>query len=194
MHGNLIFSRGGVSPSGPNGPQKPYRVSPALFSQYPAINRYFLPDGRELPRHGLQAQILIFDFGFSLPSQTVGPMDSQFFQLAMASNFLACAITGVSDVPPSQNVAVPVAGYTGQFAGVQFDPAYLITFQQTHAGNTWQWSNKGLTNREACGKGGNPLMFKSPALIPAGDTVACTVQNLANTSLRVQVTLVGGSF
>ena len=129
--------------------------------------------------------------GFALPVQQVAPMDTQYFPITLANNFLALAITGVSDVPPSQNVSVPAAG---SFSGVQVDPAYLINFQQTHAGNTWQWANKAVTNREACGTAQNPLMFKSPILLPAGDTLACTVQNMANTSLRVQVTLIGGSF
>lgn len=192
MHGDqLIFSRGGVGQNGPRGPQRLYKVSPYLYPQYGDYNRYFLPDGRELPAHGLQAQILTFDFGFSIPAQTIAPMDSQFFQVALSANFLALAVTGFSGIPASQNATTPVAG---TFPGVQTNPAYLVTFQQTHAGNTWQWVNKAVTNVELCGAGENPLMFTSPVLIPAGDTIGCTVQNMANTSLLVQVVFTGASF
>jgi hypothetical protein len=185
VHGNqLTFSRSGDR-------RRLYGVSPLLYPQYHELNHYFLPDGRELPAHGLPAQVLVFDFGFALPNQTIGPMDSQFFPVTVGSNFLALAATGVSDVPPTQNVTVPAMG---SLIGVQVDPAYLITIQQTHGGNTWQWMNKGVTNREFCGTAYNPMMLKSPVLIPAGDTVSCTVQNMANTSLRVQIILVGGSF
>ena len=185
MHGNqLIFSRSGKR-------SRLYGVSPYLFPQRTILNDYFLPDVKELPAHGLVAQVLVFDFGFSIPLQQVAPMDTQYFPITLPNNFLALAITGVSDVPPSQNASVPAAG---SLNGVQVDPAYLINFQQTYNGNTWQWANKAVTNREMCGTALNPYMFKSPVLVPAGNTLACTVQNMANTSLRVQVTLIGGSF
>lgn len=185
MHGNqLTFSRSGKR-------SRLYSVSPLLFPQRGILNDYFLPDVKELPAHGLVAQVLVFDFGFSIPLQQVAPMDTQYFPITLPNNFLALAITGVSDVPPSQNVNVPAAG---ALSGVQVDPAYLINFQQTYNGNTWQWANKAVTNREMCGTAMNPYMFKSPVLVPAGNTLACTVQNMANTSLRVQVTLIGGSF
>lgn len=184
MHGNqLIFSRDGTR-------SKLYGVSPLLFPQYHVLNHYFLPHMRELPAHGLSAQVLVFDFGFSDPTLTVAPMDTQFFPLTLGSNFLALAITGVSDVPPSTGV-VPAAG---ALSGVQVSPAYLVNMQQTHQGNTWQWMNKDVTNREAVGTAENPLMLKSPPLIPAGDTLGCVVRNLGNASLRVQITLIGGSF
>lgn len=184
MRGNqLIFSRSGDR-------RRLYGVSPLLFPQYTLINDYFLPEERELPQHGVTAQVLVFDFGFAQPPLTLGPMDSQFFPLTLGSNFLACAVTGVSDVPPSVGV-VPSAGL---LAGVQVTPSYLINFQQTHAGNTWQWMNKDVSNDEAVGTGEHPLMFKSPVFLPIGDTVSCVVRNLGNTSLRVQIALIGGSF
>jgi hypothetical protein len=191
MHGNfLIFSRGGWG-RGYRGPQRLYPVSPFLFPQYSALdlNARFLPDDNELPAHGLTAQVLVFDFGFSTPALAVGPMDAQPIPYTLGGNFLATAITGVSDVPPGAN---PPA--LGNLSGQQVDPAYLINFQQTHNGNTWQWSNKPVSNREACGTGENPLLFKSPVLIPAGDTLSCTVQNMANATLRVQIMLMGATF
>jgi hypothetical protein len=192
MHGNrLIFSRSGDR-------RKLYPVSPYLFPQYSALNlnQRFLPEENELPKHGLTTQLLTFDFGFSVAALQVGPLDSQYAPIVLGGNFLAIAITGVSDVPPSQNV-VPGAALPANTTfptGVQVDPAYLVLFQQTHEGNTWNWTNKAVTNREACGTAKDPLLFKRPVLIPAGDTLTCTVQNLANTSLRVQITLLGGTF
>ena len=104
MHGNrLTFSRSGTR-------SKRWGVSPLLFPQRNILNGYFLADERELPTHGLAAQVLIFDFGFSDPSLQVGAMDMQFFPLTVAGNFLALGITGISDVPPSQNVSTPAAG------------------------------------------------------------------------------------
>lgn len=184
MHGNhLTFSRSGSR-------QRLYGVSPYLFSQYSILNGYFLPDEKELPAHGITGAVLVFDFGFNDPSLIVAPMDTQFFPLTLGSNFLASAITGVSDVPPSVGV-VPAPGL---LAGVQVAPSYLINIQQTHAGNTWQWMNKDVTNQEAVGTARNPFLFKSPAFLPVGDTVSCVVRNLGNVSLRVQIALIGGSF
>jgi len=191
MHGNyLIFSRGGMGRNF-RGPAKPYPVSPFLFPQYSALdlNARFLPDDIELPTHGLTTQFLNFDFGFATPALQIGAMDSQYFPLTLGGNFLAIAIMGVSDVPPG--ATIPSAG---AISGQQVDPAFLLNFQQTHEGNTWQWSNKPLSNREACGTGENPLLFKRPILIPAGDTLACTVQNMANATLRVQIALMGAAF
>lgn len=184
MRGNqLIFSRSGDR-------RRLYTVSPLLFPQYPAINWRFLPDDRELPLHGLKAQTLVFDFGFSLPAMFVGAMDSQFSPFTLPNNFLGLAMTGVSDVPPSVGV-VPSVGLT---AGIQTDPSYLVNIQQTHEGNTWQWFNKDVTADEAVGTGEHPFMFVSPVFLPAGDTVSCTVRNLGNTTLRVQIMILGASF
>ncbi len=191
MHGNrLIFSRGGITSGQTPGPQRRFGVSPFYFPQRGLLNGYYLPDEHELPLHGLITQMLAFDFGFATPSLQIGANDAQYFSITLGGNFLAISITGVSDIPPSQG-RLPT---TGALSGVQVDPAYLVTFQQTHQGSTWQWSNKACTNREICGTGYNPFPFKSPVLIPAGDTLGCTVQNLTNTSLRVQIMLMGGTF
>lgn len=197
MHANhLTFSRGGVSGSRRSGPQRLYRVSPYLFPQQGILNGYSLPEDRELPTAGIHAQVLVFDFGFATPSQRVAPMDAQFFPLTLGSNFLAIAITGVSDVPPSQAVVpgAPLPAGTTFPAGIQVDPAYLVTLSHTHQGNTWQFANKATTNREACGTARNPLFFKRPILLPIGDTVGCMVQNMANATVRIQITLIGGTF
>ena len=184
MHGNqLTFSRSGDR-------RKLFGVRPYLFPQYTELNGYFLPDDRELPQHGLAAQLLVFDFGFADPSQIVAPLDTQFYPLTLGGNFLANSITGCSDVPPSVGV-VPTPGAQ---SGVAVSPAFLVNFQQTHNGNTWQWNNKDVSNLEALGTAENPLMFKSPPFLPMGDTISCLVRNLGNTSLRVQIVLAGGSF
>ncbi|HKN25307.1 MAG TPA: hypothetical protein VJX72_10710 [Candidatus Acidoferrum sp.] len=184
MRGNhLVFSRSGDR-------RKLYGVSPYLFPQYTDFNAAFLPDDRELPLHGLQAQCLVFDFGFALPANTIAPLDTQFFPITIPNDFLALSISGAADVPPSAGV-VPSAGL---LAGVNVRPTYLINFQQTHGGSTWQWKSKDVTDVEAVGTGENPHMFKSPVFLPKGDTLSCVLRNLGNTSLRVQILLSGGSF
>jgi hypothetical protein len=193
MHDNfLTFSRGGVGRDAAGNvmrfaPRR-YRVSPLLFPQYGVLNGYYLPKKNELPGRGLIAQVLVFDFGFAIPSNSIGAYDTQYFPINLGGDFLALGITGASDIPPSQNVTTPAPG---ALSGLQVDPAYLVSFQQTHEGSTWQWTNKAVTNREAVGKDGTPRMLVRPALIPAGDTLGCTVQNLANTTLRVQVAIIG---
>ena len=183
MHGNrLIFSRSGTR-------SRCYGVDPLLFPQYTVLNGYFLPDDHELPQHGLITQMLPFDFGFNDPTLAIAPYDTAQFPMTPDGNFLAEAITGVSDVLGLVNP--PAAG---SLSNVQVRPSYLINFQHTHAGVTRQWANKNVTDREAVGTAENPLLFKSPILIPKGDTLTCIVQNLANAQLRVQILLVGGSF
>jgi len=183
MHGNqLTFSRSGDA-------RRLYYVDPLLFPQYTTFNKYFLPDVHELPKHGLVTRFLVFDFGFSDPSLVLAPYDTGFFAVELGDNFLAETITGAYDV---LGVTNPPA--SGSLANVQVTPSYLINFQHTHLGNTRQWAAKNLTNLEAVGTAENPMLFKSPALIPKGDTLTCIVQNLANAQARVQIMLAGGSF
>jgi hypothetical protein len=183
MHGNdLIFSRSGDS-------RRLYRVSPLLFPQYTTFNRFFLPDEHELPAHGLESNFLVFDFGFSDPNLVIAPYDTGYFPVELGFNFLAEVITGVSDV-----LGVATVPATGSLQNAQVSPAYLINFQHTHLGNTRQWAAKNVPNGVAVGTAENPLLFKSPVLIPKGDSLVCIVQNLANAQLRVQVLLTGGSF
>jgi hypothetical protein len=181
MHGNqLIFSRSGSR-------SRLYGVSPLLFPQYTVLNGFFLPDPHELPAHGLTTRFLPFDFGFNDPTLIVQPYDTSFFQIVMGENFLAEAITGVNDVPNFPPTP-------GAQQNVNVDPSYLINFQHTHQGTTRQWMNKNVTNGEAVGTGENPLLFKIPALVLQGDTLTCQVQNMANASMRIMVTLIGGAF
>ncbi len=182
MHGNqLIFSRSGDR-------RRLYCVSTALFSQYTVTNKYFLPDEHELPSE-LRLSMLGFDFGVTDPTLVIAPYDTAFFPVELGENFLAETITGYSDV---LGIATPPA--VGSLANVQLDPTYLINFQHTHLSNTRQWASKNITNREAVGTAENPLLFKSPVLIPKGDTLTCIVQNMLNAQLRVQILLMGGGF
>jgi hypothetical protein len=183
VHGNqLTFSRSG-------GCQKLYCVSTILFPQYTVFNGYFIPKDNELPAHGVITRLLPFDFGFSDPSLVIYPYDTAYFPIELGDNFLAETITGFSDVLGGVDVAA-----AGALANVPQDPAYLVNFQHTHLGSTRQWANKSVTNDEAVGTGENPLLFKTPVLIPKGDTLTCVVQNMLNAQLRVQVLLAGGSF
>lgn len=183
MHGNqLTFSRSGTR-------QKLYCVDPLLFPQYSILNGYFLPDAHELPEHGLVTQMLAFDFGFNDPTLVIAPYDSVPFPMVLGSNFLAEAITGVSDV-----LGVATVPLAGSQQNVNQSPSFLINFQHTHLGNTRQWANKSVTNLEACGTGENPSLFKSPVLIPKGDTLTCVVTSLLNAQQRVQVLLLGAIF
>lgn len=183
MHGNqLIFSRSGNR-------RRLYGVDPLLFPQYTTFNKYFLPDEHELPRHGLQTNFLVFDFGFSDPSLAIAPYDTGYFPVELGFNFLAEMITGVSDV-----LGVTTTPSAGAQQNVQVTPSYLINFQHTHLGNTRQWAAKNVTNIEAVGTAENPLLFKSPVLLPKGDSLVCVLQNLANAQLRAQILLTGGSF
>jgi hypothetical protein len=183
MRGNhLIFSASGDR-------RKLFRVNPLFFPQYEIINGYFLPEEHELPQHGLTTQMIPFDYGFNDPTLIIAPYDSVPFAVTPGQDFLAEAITATMDVPGG---ATPPAA--GALANILQSPAFLINFQHTHNGSTRQWANKGITSNEACGTGEHPLLFKSPVLIPKGDTLTCTVQNMLNASLRVQVLLLGGSF
>ena len=190
MYGNkLTFSRSGNR-------SRLYCVDPLLFPQYTVLNDYFLPADHELPAHGLRTRFLPFDFGFNDPTLVIAPYDTVPFPVPIGENFLAEAITGVSDVLGPATVPGerdgPAGG--GALANVLLSPSYLINFQHTHAGNTRQWASKSVTNLEAVGTGENPLLFKSPVLIPKGDTLTCTVTNLLNAQQRVQVMLLGGAF
>jgi hypothetical protein len=187
VRGNsLIFSRSGYA-------DKLYGVDPLLFPQYTTFNKYFLPTEHELPAHGLRTRFLPFDFGYNDPMLAISPYDSVPVSLPMENNFLAEIITGTYSVQGPTG-ATTVASLGGALIGVNMTPGYLINFQQTHNGKTRQWANKAVSNAEAVGTAENPLLFKHPILIPAGDMLTCTIQNLMNATLQVQLLLTGGEF
>jgi hypothetical protein len=179
--GDLTFSRSGDR-------QKLYGVSPLLFTQDQLNNKYFLPDERDLPAHGLELRFWTFDFGFSNPGNFIGPYGYADIGLPAGRNFLAISITGAS-VP--QGSSPPT---TAGNPGAQITPSYLINFVHTHQGAQRQWANKSLYDVEGVGRGVYPTVFKSPVLILQGDTLTCEVQNLANSNLQLQVMVAGGEF
>ena len=183
MHGHsLIFSRSG-------GPDRLYRVSPLLFSQRGITNKYFLPSERDLPLEGLELRFQCFDFGFAIPGAAVGPYETAFFGITLGRNFLAELITGCS--APAASAVTPVAGAPG----AKVTPGFLFNFNHENAkGVVRQWAQKPLKDAEGLGTAEEPMVFKSPALVLAGDTLTCMIQNLGNVTLQAQIVLIGGEF
>jgi hypothetical protein len=182
MHANhLIFSRDARG-------SRLYRVSPLLFAQEQTTNKDHLPKERDLPAHGLELRFQTFDFGFVDLGKILGPYATEFVGIPFGRDFLATSITGCSASLATANP--PVAGA----ANAQVKPSFLFNFLHTHDGKQRQWSNKNITDVEGLGNGQDPMLFKSPVLIPKGDTLTCVVQNLGNNSLQVQIMLAGGEF
>jgi hypothetical protein len=183
MHGHsLIFSRSG-------GPDRLYRVSPLLFPQSGLNNKYFLPSERDVPLEGLETRFQTFDFGFAIPGTALTPYDTGHFGITFGRNFLAELITGCS--VPAASAVVPVAGAPGAKAS----PEFLFNFNHENAkGAVRLWSQKPLKDTEGLGTAEEPMVFKSPVLILAGDTLTCEVRSLVNATLQVQIVLIGGEF
>jgi hypothetical protein len=177
----LSFSRTGRA-------DRLYPVSPLLFAQRQLLNKYFLPDERDLPAHGLELRFWTFDFGFAVPGAAIAPYDTVPYGLLAGRNFLAVAITGAS--VPQASANVPAAGAPG----AQVSPAFSVTFLHTHEGVQRQWANKDELDLQMVGKGVYPTIFKAPILIPQGDTLTAQVRNLTNSTLLVQLNLAGGEF
>jgi hypothetical protein len=177
----LIFSESGDS-------RRLYRVSPLLFPQYPALNKYFLQKGRDLPQHGLITRFEVFDFGFAVPGNVISPYDTAFADVQIGRDFLATIITGTY----AAGVAAtpPVAGQPN----ANVTPGMLVMFLHTHLGVQRQWENKPVTDIESLGDGMNPSFLKEPILLCAGDTLTCQIQNLGNVNLQAQILLTGGQF
>ncbi len=182
---SLIFSIDGSA-------TRTKRVSPYLFPQYVDANHLFLASDHELPT-SLRLRFLPFDFGYNDPQLTISAYDTAYVSIPMENNFLATQMTGQGSVVGVTG-ATTVASVSGTLVGVNLNPNYLVIFQHTHQGKTRQWHNKAVTNVEGPGSGMEPSMFKHPVLIPAGDTLTCQVQNLANANLQVQIVLTGGEF
>jgi len=160
------------------------RISPLLFPQYPALNKYFLQKERDLPTFGLVTRFQVFDFGYSS-------------DLQIGRDFLAEIITGIygavaAAVPPSLSTSSGY-GLGGQINANQ-TPGFLVTFLHTHDGVQRQWENKPITDIEAVGNGTDPSLLKEPILLVTGDTLTCQLQNLSNVTLQAQILLIGGEF
>jgi len=187
MHGcGIIFSQDGVG--------RFYRVSPLLFPQFGPYNKFLLPKDRDLPIHGLILRQQVFDFGYAVSSNAIPPLGQVDCPLVLGRDMLVWARTGVYGAaavagPPGQ--ALPTA--VGQ-PGANQTPGFLVNFFHTHAGVQRQWANKNITDIEAVGDGQLPYIETTPTLLLQGDTLMCTVQNLANVTLLAQIVLHGGEF
>ena len=184
----IIFSRSGYK-------SRLYRVNPLLFPQFGLSNECFLPDDRNLPKHGLVTRFYPFDFGFSSYGNAIAPYDTAYCPLIVGRDFLVTAITAVYQAAPPQTIQNPPAApaIIGQ-PNANVSPGFLVSWLHTHAGVTRQWSNKNVTDSEFTGNGRYPLLLKDPALLPQGDTITCVIQNLANVTLLGQVVFMGGEF
>jgi hypothetical protein len=174
------------------------RISPLLFPQYPALNKYFLQKERDLPTFGLVTRFQVFDFGYSSGGgNQVAPFDTAYSDLQIGRDFLAEIITGIygavaAAVPPSLSTSSGY-GLGGQINANQ-TPGFLVTFLHTHDGVQRQWENKPITDIEAVGNGTDPSLLKEPILLVTGDTLTCQLQNLSNVTLQAQILLIGGEF
>ena len=155
------------------------RISPYLWPQHGLLQKYHLPKLRDLPE-GIAYRPKTFDFGFNANTLPLEPYNTQYVSLTQARNLLIWAITGVSAVPFGQTPAV--------------GPQYLFQVIQTHQGDEAQFFNKAMTDGESAGSNEEPFILTEPALILANDQIKVSVQNLANVTLSVQITLHGGEF
>lgn len=184
----LIFSRSGLA-------SKLYEVSPLLYPQFGINNKNFLPHERDLPKHGLITRMEVFDFGFADPSQSIAPYDTAYCPLVMGRDFLVEMVTGTYSTQISQVLQNPAAVPAVPGGPGAIDtPGFLVNFLHTHQGVERQWSNKNITDIESVGHLGYPLVLKSPALLPMGDTIMCVIQNLLNATLQAQIVFTGGQF
>jgi hypothetical protein len=193
VHGScLIFTHAG----------KPRRVSPFLFSQFGAYNKFLLPGERELPRSGLMTRLYPFDFGYADPSNALAPYAQADCPLVVGRDIL---IWGITRTWSTLNPTLSAGAITPGAPGANADPALLINFVHTHNGIQRQWSNKPLTNGEIGGGYGMddddadlaamfPMILHEPALLAEGDTIMCTLQNMLNATVAAQVLLLGGEF
>jgi hypothetical protein len=168
-----------------------------MFPQYPALNNYFLPKGRDLPQFGLLTRFLVFDFGYASIVNAVSPSDTQPADVQIGRDVLIEVITGVYSTAPA---AVPPSlssssgyGLPGQPNANQ-TPGFVLTFLHTHDGVQRQWENKPICDIEAVGEALNPMLLKEPILLVAGDTLTCELQNFTNATLQAQILLIGGEF
>lgn len=192
METGLIFSRSGYR-------MHRYRVSPYLFSQFGAYNKYLLPSKRDLPSHGLMTSFLVFDFGCTNPNSSIAPYDTAYCPLVLGRDSLVTIVTGYYTSAPPQVLTNPAATPYGIGAqttqvGPNVTPGFLVNFLHTHQGAQRQWSNKEITDGESVGDYQYPLVLKDPALLPEGDTITCKIQNLANVTLQAQICFMCAAF
>jgi len=154
------------------------RISPFLWPQHGLLQKYHLPNLRDLPE-GTEFRAKTFDFGFNPGNASLIPYDTQVNSITLARNFLIWGINAVSSPAPGSTAV---------------SPAFLFNVIQQHAGDQLQFYNKTITDIEGGGSGQEPFILTSPQLVLAGDQLQVEVQNLANITLNAQVVLLGGEF
>ena len=155
-----------------------HRISPYLWPQQGLLQRYHLPNERDLPA-GLEFRFRTFDFGFNEGNASLQPFDTQYQSITQARNFLIWGINGKASAT------------TGQSAP---SPAFLFNVVLNHQGDQAQFFNKTVSDIEQAGTAEEPFILRSPQLVLAGDQLTVTIQNLANITLNGQVVLIGGEF
>lgn len=159
------------------------RISPYFFGQHGLENIYYIPKLRDLPQSGLDFKALVFDFGFDVGNQALGPRATAKRTLAIERPLLIWGITAITND--------------------QSNPAVGFNFQilHNHEGSQRQFFNKHVNNGEICGDGTNPMLLRMPYLVIKGDEVTCEVKNISNNTANpnsgpasVQVVLFGGEF
>lgn len=187
----LIRSKAGVPSPWVRAQRNPkVRVSPFLYAQEQLYNGLFLPEVRDLPSKALRLVFHTFDFGFTDPTRILGPYNEDYFNIPMGKNTLFWAITGLSIPAPPSTTPTPATGNVG----AQISPALQFNFLQGHGDVVSQWSNKPITDIEGLGTAQDPMFFRSPVLVPTGDTITADVQNMGNVNLKAQIVLHGGEF
>ena len=155
-------------------------LSPYLLGLRGINNKYFLPNGRDLPIKGMTLRGYVFDFGFNPGSVALAPYQESDVNLVLRKNMLVWAVVGTSIVQPDNSAPT--------------EPAYLFNIFHQHEDKTFQFFNKPISDVEAAGTAGRPYLLKEPQLILTGDQLQVDVQNTANVNLAVQVVLYGGEF
>lgn len=155
-------------------------LSPYLLGLRGINNKYFLPNGRDLPVQGMTLRAYVFDFGFNPGGLVLSPFQESDVNIVLRKNMLVWAVIGTSIVQPTNSAPT--------------EPAYLFNIFHQHEDKTVQFFNKPIANREAAGSAGRPYLLKEPQLVLSGDSLQVDIQNTGNYNLAAQVVLYGGEF
>lgn len=159
------------------------RISPYFFGQFGLRNILYLPKLRDLPDKGLDFKALVFDFGFAVPANSLGPKATGKRTLAIERPLLIWGITGLTS-----DLSNPAVGFNFQIL-------------HNHEGSQRQFFNKHVNNGEIAGRGRQPMLLRMPYMVIKGDEITCEVKNISNNTANpnsananVQVVLFGGEF
>lgn len=164
------------------------RISPFFYGQRKLRNILYIPKLRDLPQEGMDLKAMVFDFGFNVGSQTLGPFATGKVNLQVERPCMIWGITGFTS-----DLSNPRVGYNLQIF-------------HTHDNDERYFFNKSVNDGEIVGSGQLVHILRSPYLVIRGDQIACEVKNLSNNSAnpgfpaspasdsKVQVVLWGGEF